>query len=287
MVAEFGGATGCPSGRTERSDNSHPSSSRRLQRRASRRPLSFSPAPTTSFQEDPQSAVTKTSAQANQRPCGTNPPGASPYSASTSSSAFRSLAATSAGPRRKVWGWKKTNEVSSAAHSLIALGRWRTGYGGRGNAGPLRATYDSSVAGHREPFSLSTVPSADDYRGDCGGHRLGPEPRGKRSLGSLPTCFRSRRRRDTGGPRFDIPPLPDRIRLRLPRSIHAKEYRRRLRRGRPPARRGLWDGIIPRGHDVDRGLRHAVHDRLVRRCHVHGDERGHHGGRPPRVLLPQ
>src|SRR2546430_10524603 len=106
MVAEFGGETGCPSGRTERSDNSHPSSSRRLQRRASRRPLSFSPAATTSFQEDPQSAVTKTSAQANQRPCGTNPPGASPYSASTSSNAFRSLAATSAEPRRKVWGWK-------------------------------------------------------------------------------------------------------------------------------------------------------------------------------------
>src|SRR5437773_2225493 len=130
--------------------------------------------------------------------------------------------------RAKVWGWKSTNEVSSAAHSLIAPGRWRTGYGGRGNAGPFRATYDSSVAGHREPFSLSTIPSAHDYRGDCGGHRPGPERRGKRSPGSLPTCLRSHRRRDSGGPRFDIPPLPDRVGLRLSRGIPAKEYRRRL-----------------------------------------------------------
>src|SRR5438046_6576448 len=61
---------------------------------------------------------------------------------------------------------KRPARSPSAAHPLICPVRWRTRNGGRGNAGPFRATYDSSDPGHREPLSLSTSPSTHDYRGD-------------------------------------------------------------------------------------------------------------------------
>src|SRR5438046_4039221 len=61
---------------------------------------------------------------------------------------------------------KRPARSPSAAHPLICPVRWRTRNGGRGNAGPFRATYDSSDLANGGHLPLSTIHPPNNNGGD-------------------------------------------------------------------------------------------------------------------------